>query len=73
MYIYLIKLRWVKDSTDTGTHFGRSCFSVHGSGWVCPGSGGSRSRPSDMDSGKPAGIHVGDAKTEILEPRPGWV
>ena len=29
------------------------CRSVHVSGRVCPGSAGSRSRPSDMDSGKP--------------------
>ena len=36
----------------TGTHFGRSCLLVYGTGRVCLGSGGSRSRPTDMDSGK---------------------
>ena len=36
----------------TGIHFCRPYLLVHWSGWVCPGSGGSRSRPSDMDSGK---------------------
>ena len=37
-----------------GTHFTRLYWSVHGSGWVCPSSRGSRSRPSDIDSVKPA-------------------
>ena len=37
-----------------GAHFGRPCWSVHGSGRVCLGSAGSRARPSDMDPGKPA-------------------
>ena len=35
-----------------GTRFSRPCWWLHGSGWVCPGSAGSRSRPSDMNSGK---------------------
>ena len=35
-----------------GTHFGRPCLSVHGSGLVFHGSGGNRSRPSDMDFAK---------------------
>ena len=43
----LSERRWV------GTHFRRAYSSVHVSGRVCPSSGGSRSRPSDMDSGKP--------------------
>ena len=43
-------------NTDTGTHFRRPCLSVHRSGRVCLGSSGSRSRPSDIDSGKPAFI-----------------
>ena len=34
-------------------HFGRPCWSVHGSSWMSLGSGGNRLRPSDMDSGKP--------------------
>ena len=37
-----------------GALFGWPCWSVHGSGRVCPGSGGSWQRPSGMDSGKPA-------------------
>ena len=37
-----------------GTLIGRPSWSVYGSGRVCPGSAGSRSRPSDIDSGKPA-------------------
>ena len=37
-----------------GTHFSRPCCLIHGSGRVCLGSGGSRLRPSDMDTG----IHV---------------
>ena len=36
------------------TNFGWPGSQVHGSGRVCFGSGGSRSRPSDMESGKPA-------------------
>ena len=36
------------------THLVRLCWSVHWSGWECPCSAGSRSRPSDMDSDKPA-------------------
>ena len=39
-----------------GTRFGQLCWSVHGSGWVCPGSAGSRSKPSDTDIGKLACI-----------------
>ena len=35
------------------THFDRPCWLEHGSGRVCPGSAGSRSRGSNMDSGKP--------------------
>ena len=35
-----------------GTHFGWLCSQVHESSWVCLGSGGSGSRPSDRDSGK---------------------
>ena len=35
-----------------GTRFGRSCFLIRESGQVCLGSGGSRSRLSDVDSGK---------------------
>ena len=37
-----------------GIHFGRQCWSLHISGQVCPSSGGSQSRPSDMDCQKPA-------------------
>ena len=37
-----------------GIHFDRPCFWAHGSVQVCPGSGGSQSRPFDMDSGKSA-------------------
>ena len=37
-----------------GAHLGQPCWSVHASGRVSPGSSSSRSRPSDMDSGKPA-------------------
>ena len=33
-------------------HFVRPCWSVHRSGRECPGSGGCRSRLSDMDSDK---------------------
>ena len=47
-YALLSVHRW------NGTHFGCLCWSVHGSGLVCPGSCGSRLRPSDIDSGKPA-------------------
>ena len=36
------------------SNFGRQRWSVHGSGRVCPASGGCQLRPSDMDSGEPA-------------------
>ena len=38
--------RWTETCLD------RPCWSVHESGRVCPGMDGSRSKPSDMDSGK---------------------
>ena len=41
-----------------GTHFPQPCWSVHGSCRVCHGSGGSLSRPFNMDSGKPAFMSV---------------
>ena len=42
---------WIRN---IGKNFGQPYLSVPGSSWVCPGSGGSRPRPSDTDSGKPA-------------------
>ena len=42
--------------TDTGTHFGRSCWLVYGSVRVCPGYSGNRLRPSVMDAGKPTSM-----------------
>ena len=48
----LLSLRF--SPTESRAHFGRSCWSVHGSDRVCPGSAGSRSRQSDMVSGRPA-------------------
>ena len=38
-----------------GTHFGRPCWSVHGSGRVCPGSCGSRSRCALISIVEPLG------------------
>ena len=49
-------------------HFSRLCSPVHGCGRVCPGCGGSRSRPSDMDSRKPS-FTSGAAKTSVFEPQ----
>ena len=37
-----------------GTRFGRLCWSVHGSGQVCPDSVGCQSKSPDMDSSRPA-------------------
>ena len=54
IYIYIYIYGCLSVATPfIGTYFGRPCLSVHGSGWVCPGSVGSRSRLSDMNSGKP--------------------
>ena len=47
-----------------GTDFGRPCWSVHGSGRMWPASGGSRSRPSDMKSGK---LAKQDRQPRVLE------
>ena len=35
-----------------GTHFDWLCWSIHGSGRMCPGSAGSQLRPSDMNSSR---------------------
>ena len=46
------------------THLGRPCCLTRGSGRVCLGSGGSRSRSSDMDSGKPAWHKINDLNAD---------
>ena len=51
-----------------GTHSSRPCYLIRRSARACLGSGGSRSQPSDRDSGKPA--FMSDAlRPELIEPQ----
>ena len=47
-------VRTVYECRWAGIHLGWPCWSVHRSGRMCPSSVGSRSRPPDTDSKKPA-------------------
>ena len=53
---------------ELGILFGRPCWSVHRFGRVCPASDGSRSRPHDMDYGKPA-FMTGAPRPALSSPR----
>ena len=62
-------LSWVQSGRRwIGAHFGRSCGSVHGSCWVCPGSGSGQLRLPDYGF-QEAGIHVTRTKNGIIEPQ----
>ena len=67
-YAILAGRRWV------GTHFRRPCWSVLGSGRMCSNSGGSWSRPSDMDPDKPVFISgASNPASSSLRGLPTWL
>ena len=67
LYKSLIENKW--EARPATTHFDRPCLGMHGSGWVCSGSGGSRSRCALTGILEPQGAVPPDSNSTWR----GWV